>query len=88
MACVKELGGLESTPQTNFVEKAGGVEKTVGGFNPPTPPTTKSLLDVLVFINYHHRHLLVHNQVQAAKTVSNGICLVKPPRTSSAEEFH
>jgi len=41
MACVKELGGLESTPQTNFVEKAGGVEKTVGGFNPP--PTTKSL---------------------------------------------
>jgi len=38
MACVKELGGgLESTPQTNFVEKAGGVEKTVGGFNPHTP---------------------------------------------------
>ena len=37
MACVKELGGLESTPQTNFIEKAGRVEKTVGGFNPPQP---------------------------------------------------
>ena len=34
MACVKELGGLESTPQTNFIEKSGRVEKTVGGFNP------------------------------------------------------
>ena len=45
MACVKELGGLESTPQTNFVEKAGGGEKTVGGSTPPPiPPTTKSLL--------------------------------------------
>jgi len=32
MACVKELGGLESTAQTNFIEKAGRVEKTVGGF--------------------------------------------------------
>ena len=37
MACVKELGGLESTPQTNFIETAGRVEKAVGGFNPPTP---------------------------------------------------
>jgi len=46
MACVKELGGLESTPQTNFVEKAGGgVEKTV---QPPTPPTTKSLTNSYV----------------------------------------
>ena len=41
MACVKELGGLESTPQTNFVERAGGLRKQLGGFN---PPTTKSLL--------------------------------------------
>ena len=37
MACVKELGGLESTPQTNFIEKAGRVEKTVGGVQPPNP---------------------------------------------------
>ena len=35
MAFVKELGGVESTPQTNFIETAGRVEKTVGGFNPP-----------------------------------------------------
>jgi len=37
---VKELGGLESTaPQTNSVEGAGRVEKTVGGgVNPPGPP--------------------------------------------------
>jgi len=41
MACVKELGGLESIPQDKFHKKAGRVEKTVG-FNPP-PPTTKSL---------------------------------------------
>jgi len=45
MACVKELGGLESTPQTNFVEKARRVEKTVGGVQPPTLPTTKSLIE-------------------------------------------
>ena len=24
-ACVKELGGLESTPQTNFIEKSGPI---------------------------------------------------------------
>jgi len=41
MACVKELGGFESTPQTNFVEKAGGLRKQLGGFN---PATTKSLV--------------------------------------------
>ena len=35
MACVKELGGFESTPQTNFVEKAGGgVEKSWEGSTP------------------------------------------------------
>ena len=44
MACVKELGGLESTPPDKFRRKSWGVEKTVGGFIPPNPPTTKSLL--------------------------------------------
>ena len=40
----QRAGGVGVDPQTNFVEKAGeGVEKTVGGFNPPTPSTTKSL---------------------------------------------
>jgi len=35
MAYGKELEGLESTLQTNFIEKAGRVLKTVGGgFNP------------------------------------------------------
>ena len=48
MACVKELGRLESTPQTNFVEKAGGLRKQ---FNPPSPPTTKSL-SVLISVVY------------------------------------
>ena len=40
MACVKELGGLESIPQDKFHKKAGRVEKT-GGSTPP--PKTKSL---------------------------------------------
>jgi len=37
IACVKELGGLESTPQTNFVEKAGGLKKQLGGVQPANP---------------------------------------------------
>jgi hypothetical protein len=32
-------GGVDSQPpQTNFVERAGGVGKTVGGVQPPNPP--------------------------------------------------
>jgi len=48
MACVKELGGLDSTPQTNFVEKAGGLGKQLGG---STSPTHRQL---------NHVHIYVH----------------------------
>ena len=47
MAYDKDLEGLESTLQTNFIEKAGRVLKTVGGVQPPTLPTTKSLHTLL-----------------------------------------
>jgi len=36
-------GRLESIPQTNFIEKTGRVEITVGG-STPNPPTTKLLV--------------------------------------------
>src|SRR6218665_3668136 len=35
--------GFCLTPQGNFLELTGGVEKLTGGFNPPTPPTIQSL---------------------------------------------
>ena len=31
----QRAGRVGVDPQTNFIEKAGRVEKTVGGFNPP-----------------------------------------------------
>ena len=41
----QRAGRVGVDPQTNFVEKAGRVDKAVGGgFNPqPLPPTSKSL---------------------------------------------
>jgi len=41
----QRAGRVGVDPQTNFIEKAGRVEKTVGGFNPQPSPTTKSLLE-------------------------------------------
>jgi len=39
----QRAGWIGVDPQTNFIEKAGRVKKTVEGVQPP-PPTTKSLL--------------------------------------------
>jgi len=41
----QRAGRVGVDPQTNFVEKARGLRKQLGGgVKPPQPPTTKSLL--------------------------------------------
>ena len=37
--------GFSLTPQGNFLELTGGVEKLTGVFNPATPPTIQSLME-------------------------------------------